>query len=162
MATDYIFSYGSDMNRSELRSWLEGAGHDSSLIVEMTPAVLENYDFVWNYYSRGKGGGTANLEQKEGSGIWGILIELDESLLKAFDRKEGHPYFYSRGSKKVSVTRIRDGEKILAWLYLANPNKSTTLDMRPTREYRSTILKAATFWGFPEEFMEKIRAWDVQ
>ncbi|MBM3300024.1 MAG: gamma-glutamylcyclotransferase [Deltaproteobacteria bacterium] len=162
MATDFIFSYGSDMNRSELRSWLEGAGHYSSLIVETTPAVLEGYDFVWNYYSRGKGGGTANLQRKEGSTIWGVLIELDESLLKAFDRKEGHPYFYSRGSEKVEVTRVRDGVKVLAWLYLANPNKSASLDMRPTRQYKNSILNAAKFWEFPEEYVEKIRSWDAQ
>ena len=64
MATDFIFAYGSNMNRSELRSWIEASGYDSSLIVEATPATLQGYDFVWNYYSHGKAGGTVNLEHK--------------------------------------------------------------------------------------------------
>lgn len=162
MATDFIFSYGSNMNRSELRSWLEGSGHDSSLVVEASPATLEGYDFVWNYYSQGRAGGSANLEHKDNSVIWGILLEIDESLLKAFDRKEGHPYFYSRGNNRVQVTRVRDGKTIMAWLYLANPNKAGGRDMRPTRDYKKLVLDAAIFWEFPEDYIEKIRAWDSQ
>ncbi len=162
MATDFVFSYGSNMNRSELRSWIEGSGYDSSLIVEATPATLEGYDFVWNYYSRGRAGGTANLEHKDNSTIWGILLEVHESLLKAFDRKEGHPYFYSRGNSRVQVTRVRDGKEIMAWLYLANPNKSGARDMRPTRDYKKIVLDAAVFWGFPEDYIERIKAWESQ
>ena len=57
MATDFTFAYGSNMNRSELRSWLEANGYDSSLIVDASPATLEGYDFVWNYYSQARSGG---------------------------------------------------------------------------------------------------------
>ena len=162
MATDFIFAYGSNMNRSELRSWLEGSGYDSSLVVEATPATLRGYDFVWNYFSRSRGGGTANLEQKDNSTIWGILLEVDESLLKAFDHKEGHPYFYSRGEARVSTVRMRDDQTVMAWLYLAVPNKSSARDMRPTRDYRKIVLDAGVFWEFPEEYLEKIRNWPVQ
>lgn len=162
MAVDFIFAYGSNMNRSELRSWIEASGYDSSLIVEAAPAVLQGYDFVWNYYSHGWAGGTANLEHKDNSAIWGVLLEVDESLLKAFDRKEGHPYFYSRGNARVPVTRAGDGKTVMAWLYLANPDKKSTRDARPTREYKKAVLDAALFWEFPEEYIDRIRAWDSQ
>jgi gamma-glutamylcyclotransferase (GGCT)/AIG2-like uncharacterized protein YtfP len=162
MPTDFIFAYGSNMNRSELRSWLEGSGYDSSLVVDASPATLHGYDFVWNYYMTSRGGGTANLEHKDNSIIWGILLELDESLLKAFDRKEGHPYFYSRGDSRVPVKRERDGETVMAWIYLANPNKSTKRDMRPTRDYKRIILNAVNFWEFPQEYVEKIENWEAQ
>lgn len=162
MTTDFIFAYGSNMNRSELRSWLEASGYDSSLVVDMTPATLDNYDFVWNYYSSGRGGGTVNLQHKENSIIWGVLIEFHQSLLKAFDRKEGHPYFYARRSQQVPVKRVRDGETILAWLYLANPNTSSSRDMRPTRDYKNIVLNAAIFWEFPDDYVERISNWETQ
>ncbi len=162
MATDFTFAYGSNMNRSDLRSWLEAGGYDSSLIVDAVPATLAGYDFVWNFYSSGRAGGTANLEPKEGSTIWGVLIEFDEDLLKAFDRKEGHPYFYSRGASKVPVKRGSDGKTVMAWLYLAKPNKGSRRDVWPTREYKKIVLDAAEFWNLPEEYVERIRHWNTQ
>ncbi|MBI5251461.1 MAG: gamma-glutamylcyclotransferase [Desulfomonile tiedjei] len=159
MAADFVFAYGSNMNRSDLRSWLESDGQDSSLIVGVYPAKIEGYDFVWDYYSQGKAGGTANLEHKEGSTIWGVLIEMEDDLLKAFDRKEGHPYFYSRGESRVPVTRVEDGKTFLAWLYVARANKGGRRDVKPTREYKKIVLEGAVFWGFPESYIEKIRAW---
>jgi gamma-glutamylcyclotransferase (GGCT)/AIG2-like uncharacterized protein YtfP len=162
MATDFIFAYGSNMNRSELRSWLEAAGHDSSLVLETAPAFLEGYDYVWNYYSRGRGCGTANIEQKEGSTIWGVLMEIDESLLKAFDRKEGHPYLYSRGMNRIPVSRARDGQIIPAWVYVANANKTGSRDARPSRDYKDVLTKAAVYWGFPQDYIEAMTEWEAQ
>jgi gamma-glutamylcyclotransferase (GGCT)/AIG2-like uncharacterized protein YtfP len=162
MTTDFVFAYGSNMNRSHLRSWLEANGYDSSLIVDATPATLEGHDFVWNYYSRGWAGGTANLEHKENSVIHGVLIEFEEKLLKAFDHKEGHPYFYSRSEQKIPVRRDRDGKAVFAWLYLAAPNKGERRDVWPSREYKRTILEAAAFSEFPADYVEKIKAWPTQ
>jgi len=162
MATDFTFAYGSNMNRSDLRSWLEAGGYDSSLIVGATPATLEGYDFVWNFYSTGRSGATANLEPKDHSTIWGVVIEFDTSLLKAFDRKEGHPYFYSRGEIRVPVKRLSDGQTVMAWLYLAKANRGGSRDLRPTREYKRIILEAVEFWKFPQEYIEKIKSWPTQ
>ncbi len=162
MATDFTFAYGSNMNRSDLRSWLEADGYDSGLVIDASPATLEGYDFVWDYYSQSRSGGAANLERKDNSTVWGVLIEFELSLLKAFDRKEGHPYFYSRGEKRVPVRRVRDGEIISAWLYLAKPNRSGRRDVWPTRRYKKIVLDAALFWKFPEEYIAKINRWETQ
>ncbi len=162
MSTDFTFSYGANMNRSALRSWLESNGYDSSLVVSYSKAVLDGYDYVWNYYSSGRGGGTANLEPKENSSVRGLLIEFEESLLKAFDWKEGHPSFYSRGDNRVPVRREDNNQTVHAWVYLAKPNKGDRRDVWPTREYRKIVLAAAVEADFPEEEIEKIRAWQTQ
>jgi gamma-glutamylcyclotransferase (GGCT)/AIG2-like uncharacterized protein YtfP len=150
------------MNRSELRSWLEGSGHDSSLVRDMTPAVLDGYDYVWNYYSSRRGCGTANLEHKDGAVVWGVLIEIDESLLRAFDRKKGHPYFYDRGTKRIAVKRAKDGETVQAWVYFANPSKASGKDLRPSRTYKDLLVTAAIYWGFPADQVENLKAWETQ
>jgi gamma-glutamylcyclotransferase (GGCT)/AIG2-like uncharacterized protein YtfP len=162
MASDFVFAYGSNTNRSDLRSWLEASGADSSLVFEAVPATLEGYDFVWNYYASSWGGGTANVEPKEKGVIWGLLLEIDQSLLKAFDRKEGHPFFYSRGADRVPVRRVDNGKTVPAWVYIARPNKGDRRDLWPTRDYKKIVLDAAVFWGFPDEFSEKIKAWPTQ
>ena len=61
MSTDFTFAYGSNMNRSSLRSWIEANGYDSSLLVGYSTAILDGYDYVWNYYTYRWGGGSANL-----------------------------------------------------------------------------------------------------
>lgn len=162
MAIDFTFAYGSSMNRSDLRSWLESNGYDSSLITQSVPAVLENYDYVWNYFSEKRRGGGANLERKDGSRICGVLLEFDQSLLKAFDRKEGHPFFYSRGDQRAPVQKLFPEETVSAWIYLARPNRGDRRDIWPTREYKKLILDAAIFWNFSEDCTRKIRDWQTQ
>ena len=161
MQTDFVFAYDSLMNRSEIRSWLEANGYNSSLIVSMEPAKLNGYDFVWNHYSRYRGGGLANLEPRESSVVYGVPYEIEQQLLKAFDRFHGHPAIYSRGEVKIPVQRLSDGKNVLAWLYKGNANKIGMKDIRPTRDYKRILVEAATFWGFPEEYLSRLRQWDV-
>jgi gamma-glutamylcyclotransferase (GGCT)/AIG2-like uncharacterized protein YtfP len=162
MGTDFTFAYGSNMNSSDLRSWLERNGYNSALIVNRWLGVLEGYDFVWNYFSRARGGGAANLERKENSHVIGLLIEFERPLLKAFDRKEGHPLFYSRGEKRVPVRRLDDNETVEAWLYLAKPNRGDMRDILPSRAYKKIIVDAVQEFGLPEDYIEKIMAWPTQ
>jgi hypothetical protein len=162
MATEFVFAYGASMNRSDLRSWLEANGYDSSLVVDTTPAALDGYDFVWNYFTRSRGAGTANIEPRENAAIWGVLLEIEPGLLKALDRKEGHPYFYSRGDSKLPVRRTSDGKAVFAWVYMAKPNKGDRRDIWPTREYRTLIAEAAAYWQLPEEYVGRIKSWPVQ
>lgn len=157
--TCHIFVYGSSMNHSELMNWLDDNGYDASLIVDATPAKLEGYDFVWNYFSPSRGGGTVNLERKANSHVLGLLVEIEDGLLKAFDAKEGHPKYYVRKDNRVPVKRLEDGKAVFAWLYIADPNKGTKRDIWPTADYKQKILQAASFWGLPEAYTAKIRSW---
>ena len=150
------------MNHPELLEWLDAHGYDSSLILSATPGILEGYDYVWNFYSPSRGGGAVNLERKKNSRVWGLLIEFEDPLLQAFDRREGHPFAYTRGHKRVAVTRAPDGEKVFAWLYLANVPANTRRDILPTPEYKGTIVQAARFWGFPEDYVSRLKSWETR
>jgi gamma-glutamylcyclotransferase (GGCT)/AIG2-like uncharacterized protein YtfP len=161
MQTDFVFAYDSLMNRSEMRSRLEANGYDSSLVVGMEPAKLNGYDFVWNHYSSHRGGGLANLEQREGSVVFGVVYEIEQQLLKAFDRFHGHPAIYYRGDTRIPVQRLSDGKNILVWMYRGNANRSGAKVILPTRDYKKILVEAATFWGFPEEYLDRLRKWDV-
>ncbi len=162
MSTDFVFAYGSNMNSSDLRSWLERNGFDSSLVVGRKLAILDGYDYVWNFYSSGRAGGAVNLEPKEKSSVCGVLIELDTSLLKAMDRKEGHPFFHARQRVKVRLLDQEGTETVLAWVYLAKPNKGDRRDIWPTRPYKKIVLDGAVEMGLPQECIEKIRAWQTE
>lgn len=157
--SDYVFVYGSEMKHTDLLRWLRGRGYDPELLRDASAAKLEGYDFIWNHYSAVKGGGTANIQPRKSAVVWGLLLEVDSRLLDALDRKQGGPTTYSRGTKRIPVRRIDDGRTVLAWVYTAKPNRNGRTDVWPTSRYKKGIVEAASFWGFPGPYVEKIRQW---
>lgn len=153
-----VFVYGSAMNHQELLSWLKANNYDSTVILEATPAVLDDHGLVWNYYSPSRGGGTVNLELKKNSRVWGLLVEVEDRGLKALDKKEGHPVYYTRGENRVRVRRVNDGNAVFAWLYRAKSNRLGKRDIWPTEEYKQKLVEAANFWQFPSEYLETLES----
>ena len=152
---DFTFAYGSNMNLEELKKWMVGKNFNPSKIIFAQAAILADYDLIWNYYSSTRECGAANLTSSRGSYVWGVLIELKEDLLGAFDKKEGHPQSYSRGNEHIPVT-TRDGRAIPAWVYIAKPKTDGTRDTRPTRAYKELLRIAAETCGFPPDYREKL------
>ncbi len=160
--TYYVFLYGSDMNHSELLDWLENNDYDVKRAVDGSPGVLKDYDFVWNYYSSSRKGGAVNIQSKPNSQVWGVLLEVEDTLLQAFDEKAGHPRYYSRGDQRLPIKRLDDGKTVFAWVYKAHPSHGKKTDIWPTREYKQKILEAAKFWGFPNDYLNRIASWPVR
>jgi gamma-glutamylcyclotransferase (GGCT)/AIG2-like uncharacterized protein YtfP len=94
--------------------------------------------------------------------VYGLLLEIEDGLLKAFDAKEGHPTCYTRRYQRVPVRRLEDGKTFFAWLYVANPTKGGKRDFWPTADYKQKILKAASFWGLPETYISRIKSWPTR
>ncbi len=160
-STDYVFAYGSEMKHTDLLKWLGAHGYDTGLVADASAGRLDGYGFVWNYYSPVKRGGTANIEPRKDAVVWGLLWELDSRLITAMDRKQGTPMSYGRGRKRIPVRRIEDGRTVLAWVYTAKPNRNGRTDIWPTPKYKKRIVEAATFWGFPRQYVDKIRKWNT-
>jgi gamma-glutamylcyclotransferase (GGCT)/AIG2-like uncharacterized protein YtfP len=156
--SSWVFVYGSGMNHQELMTWLKANNYDSTIILDATPAVLEDYDLVWNYYSPSRGGGTVNLEPSKNARVWGLLVEVEDRGLKALDKKEGHPVSYVRGDNRVCVKRVSDGQTVFAWLYRAKPHKSGKRNIWPTEEYKRKLVEAANFWQFPRQYIGKLES----
>ncbi len=160
-STDYVFAYGSEMKHTDLLRWLRAHGYDTGLVVDASAATLDGYDFVWNYYSPVKAGGTANIEPRRDAVVWGLLLEVDSRLIAALDRKQGHPMSYGRGHKRIPVRRVEDSRTVLAWVYTAKPNRDGRTDIWPTPKYKNRIVEAATFWGFPRQYVDRIKKWNT-
>lgn len=150
---DFVFAYGSNMNISNLKKWLKVNGYDDKKIVNTEVAILNGYKIVWNYYAPNRNGGVANLESDTGSIIWGVLIEIESSLLNAFDKKEGPPVTYFR--KKEKVTTLL-GLKVTAWIYMAESNCNGKSDIWPHWEYKKLIIDAAKEHHFPEDYIHSL------
>ncbi len=144
----WVFAYGSNMDVEDLRSWLakKACGADGLLRVEQ--ATLTGYKLVWNYRSISRDGGAANVEPCGGRDLPGLALSVDATTLTAIDQKEGHPRYYNRGSSPLPV-RLLTGEEIVAWVYVAIPDRCSASPVHPRRAYLQLLINAARQHALP-------------
>jgi gamma-glutamylaminecyclotransferase len=69
-----------------------------------------------NYMMRSLGGFPGVYEVGgSGEAIWGEVYEGDNEVQRRLDRLEGHPNFYRRHRREITLT---DGQVVTAWIYL--------------------------------------------
>ncbi|MGH2634707.1 MAG: gamma-glutamylcyclotransferase family protein [Actinomycetota bacterium] len=78
----YFFAYGARMNPRTMQN-------DTPDPVQIGPARLDGYRLAFNVPSRSWGGGAANAVPTLGGHLWGILWEVGEGDMKAFNSFRG-------------------------------------------------------------------------
>ena len=145
------FGYGSNLDKEDWTKWCEDRGKDPSGLKELGPAWLDEYKLVFDYYSKSRKCGAANLV-RVASGMAatpGALFEIDEYTLKLLDRKEGVkiPGCYQREHITVFTA---DGRSHDAVTYIHINDDSTHYE--PSKHYESLIrnglvrLNLTTVW----------------
>ena len=56
----WVFAYGSNMHLPDLKRWLGAQGCSKTGIHQITPAILEGFELVWNYWSPVRQGGAVS------------------------------------------------------------------------------------------------------
>lgn len=158
----WVFAYGSNMDLEDLTKWLqkkpEFAGFE---IFGWEIATLPGYELVWNYYSKSRNAGAANVHEKKGRSLPGLALKVNEKCLAGIDKKEGHPNYYDRGNKPVSVT-LQDGRKVDCWLYVARKERTRSELVPPTQQYLDLLIKAAEKFQFPSWYQEELKQTPIQ
>lgn len=155
--TQWVFAYGSNMAVEDLRSWLAAHGYSPDGIARIEAATLPGYRLVWNYYSVSRGGGAANVEPCAGRNLPGLALLVDAKTLAGIDQKEGHPNYYRRGSSQ-RVVRLKSGEDISAWVYVAVPERCSARPGPPRRAYLALLRKAAREHALPDWYIAELEA----
>lgn len=163
MNAERIFAYGSNMNLQDLGNWLRGRktpAEAEALVGRLKAsaklAILDNHALVWNYHSPSRGGGAANIEERQGCHVCGVAFQVDQEWRDLFDCKEGHPSYYTRVLRDVSL--LHDTSTVPAWVYYANPCKVSRRPEWPTVEYKSVVLAGARCWNLPESYIQELEA----
>ncbi len=90
------FGYGSNLCREDLEAWCARRGHDGRGIVPLARAWLLDWEVVFHYLSRTRGGGALSVRPRRGGVVPGALFEVDAAGWRALDAKEGAPRTYRR------------------------------------------------------------------
>ncbi|PZM78803.1 MAG: hypothetical protein DKT66_23170 [Candidatus Melainabacteria bacterium] len=162
MSDIWVFAYGSNMDLHDLKSWLsERPEFADSQILECEIGTLSNYELVWNYYSKTRRAGAANVQPKQGRSLPGLVLKVNETCLAGIDKKEGHPNYYDRGNNQVSAI-LADGRKISCWLYVARPEHTKEVIVPPSAKYLNLLINAAKRYSFPAWYLGELQSTPVQ
>jgi len=152
---EWVFAYGSSMHTGDLHRWLNEQGHPTEGILRAVAASLPGYRMAWNYRSRKRGGGAANLRTAPGREMFGVALQVDEPTLLALDAKEGHPDIYSRGERRLAV-RLRDGIEVQAWVYQVVPGRRSEKGQWPRKEYLRLVVEGAREHDLPARHIREL------
>ena len=152
----YYFAYGSNLNQNDLDAYCKK--HSRSLIdlKSRSPkgCLLRDFKLNFNYYSKGRGGGVANIEHVKGEHVEGVLFSLSPEDEKTIDRKEGAPDYYHE--IPVTIT-LRDGTIVgKVKTYIVCEEKKQSHFVPPTANYKQIIVDGAGAFGLTGEWIERL------
>ena len=154
--SEWVFAYGSNLHIQDLKSWLRHYGYCSQGIIQVLPAVLEDYELVWNYYSPVRKGGAANVQPAQNKSVLGAILEITAQTLPGIDKKEGHPARYCRGEKRVPVQTLGQKKSYLAWVYEVQPAYQTPAPTAPTQAYLDIMLDGIRQVGLDPSWSKQV------
>ena len=153
-----VFAYGSNMNLADLNRWLESKNRPTDQLFNVLPARLPGYRLAWNYWSKSRQGGAANVEKCPDNEVLGAILEVGPDLLKAIDAKEGHPSRYSREPHPIECFELETGSPQLAWVYEVTEKFRCEEDKLPTLSYLESVVEGAKALGLPADYVQKLKS----
>ncbi len=158
MATEIhrVFAYGSNMNLGDLNRWLQCNNYPTNRVQSIIPARLPGYRLAWNYWSESREGGAANVEKSPNDEVLGGILEIDPTLLRAIDAKEGHPKRYSRLPHPIECFELSNSAGQLVWLYQVTPEFRCDEEKLPTPDYLRIVIQGAQALGLPEDYIKEL------
>ena len=153
MRNIYYFAYGSNMDKVDLDKWCKEKGYPRIHIFSIEPAELDGYKLVFNYYSKSRNSGAANIIQFPGDSVYGLLIEIDENDFNTIKHKEGAPHIYGEISIDVKILNNANIVKDVK-TFIVTKKYQTKENQPPIENYLGLIIKNAKEFQFPDDYIE--------
>jgi len=153
---DHVFAYGSNMDLEHLAEWCHAHCKAEAEIFAAQVAILPEHKLIWNYYTKTRKGGAANIVASAGSQLPGLLLKVSKATLGYIDRKEAYPHHYDRALQSHIV--LADRSQLHAWVYQVVPRHRQATSVWPTRAYLNILINAAKKHGLPEWHIAELAA----
>lgn len=127
MANVLYFAYGSNMCAAQMRERIPDAE-------KIGVGRLADYALVWDKQSKIDGSAKANIIERAGSEVWGVVYRLSSDDMRKMDRHER-----SYEHQHVTVL-LQDGAALETVTYISHQR---TQNIPPTREYWQRVVDGA-------------------
>ena len=134
------FAYGSNLSLDQMKRRCPG-----SEMVDV--GYIEDHELGFTAFASRWNGGVADIIERKGSVVWGLVYSITIEDLSHLDYFEGHPTFYNR--KKVKV-HGREGMHEDVWTYYVIDKKDF---IPPTMVYFELIYEAGKLFDFPVDYL---------
>lgn len=135
------FAYGANMNLEHMRTVCRSEHFQSAGC-----AYVEDHEFGFDE------NGFANLRQKDGARVWGVLLKIDEKCLATLDYEEDFPEDYAHRILKCIRS---DGESVEALVYEEKPER---FGGRANKIYLEQVIKGAREHHLPKEWISYLES----
>jgi gamma-glutamylcyclotransferase (GGCT)/AIG2-like uncharacterized protein YtfP len=152
IGVNLYFAYGSNMSTPRIT---DNSRCPDALFYKV--ATLNNWELVFNK-RKGDGTGAANVREKLGSKVLGVIFSLNSEDLNRLDGAEGYnpsasiQKHYDR--QKINVD-LGSGEFAEAWIYLADPTMPT---LAPSDLYLKYLINGAVEHGFTDDYIAFLKS----
>jgi gamma-glutamylcyclotransferase (GGCT)/AIG2-like uncharacterized protein YtfP len=140
------FAYGSNLHREDFARWCAERGHRATLHA-VSSAWLPDFEAVFHYASRARGGGALDVRRRRGSAVPGVLFEVDAGGWAALDAKEGAPHRYEA---RDVVVLAPSGEEVRARTYVVSDAHRQAVHVPPTAAYVTLVCEGLASHGLPD------------
>lgn len=120
------------------------------------PALLKEYELLFNKESRKDGSGKANVQPRADGEVWGVLYTIPDKHLDILDNGEGSGYY-----REKMVVYLTDDTVTEAWVYLAREPSNDPL-LRPYTWYKRFLVEGAREHELPTQYIEKLERIDAK
>lgn len=147
------FGYGSNLDNEDWTIWCEKRGDDPSGLIEIGAAWLDGYQLCFDYYSRSRKGGAANLKKtnRKNTATPGALFEIDDYTLDLLDRKEG-VNIEDCYQREIVTVYTQDGSSHQAITYTHHSSEDVYYE--PTKNYEALIRNNLERLELPSDWLD--------
>jgi gamma-glutamylcyclotransferase (GGCT)/AIG2-like uncharacterized protein YtfP len=137
------FAYGSNLSRTQMKKRCP-----DSAFIEV--GRLRGRSLAFTIRSSHWDGGVADIVPDPAGEVWGVLYEISNDDLGLLDQYEGEGSSYGRFQTTIETSIGSVGG---VWVYEVLNRGGP---FHPSREYMQIMRKAASEFGFPEEYLVSI------
>lgn len=151
------FAYGSNMDWEQMH-------HRCPKAKFLFKATLPNYTLEFTHQRINNRGGAADVVERPGEVVWGVVYQLEDSDLPGLYGSEGYQPGRSHNSYAPSiVTVFRDGNMDHPVETMAfTVSHKLPPHQKPSHEYLAHILDGAKHWELPVDYQAMFKNFEVQ
>lgn len=151
MTKAIYFAYGSNLDAENWAQFCARYDADPASMKPIGPAVLPDFELVFNYRSVLRTGGALNIRQNKGHFVHGALFEVTDTGWEVLDIKESVAAGCYTRIAHMAITR--GGGTVPVTTYQVTPQRQEGF-VPPSKEYARIVARGLKAFGLPSTQLE--------